>query len=373
MKRVTRNPYAGVDWQTYGRYKAQLHSHTTQSDGANSPSDLIDRYHAKAFDILCISDHDHWGPGVVHPDPPYPQPTWPWTDFGRDPSQLGMLAVKGNEYSLIDHVNGFFCDLWTQEDVDNGDWDAQNNNMAWILNEIGNRGGLAQANHPGRYVRSANYWVSLFESFQGHLHSIEVFNQGDKHPEDKERWGTLLTLARSRGESFALWGTSVDDAHSSDQIGPNYNVYLMPDLSEASLRTAMANGAYLFMYDPEGTSTDRHVNGGNGYWSAAPMVNHIDVSLSRIELDPVRTDSIEWFTDANASVGTGEFVDLREDALGTFVRAVLTGDSGAVTYTQPFYLAEGGLIVARIGGVERAVSQVRSGGAGRSVANIRRP
>ena len=35
------NPYATVDWSTWGHYKANLHTHSTVSDGEDAFADVI--------------------------------------------------------------------------------------------------------------------------------------------------------------------------------------------------------------------------------------------------------------------------------------------------------------------------------------------
>jgi D-alanine-D-alanine ligase len=96
VPQVTRDPYERVDWSPWRPHKANLHSHTTASDGTQTPGAVIDEYQARGYDILAITDHDTYrngsGTGAS---------TWPWTAFGRDPDELGMLAVRGNEFSGI--------------------------------------------------------------------------------------------------------------------------------------------------------------------------------------------------------------------------------------------------------------------------------
>ena len=59
------SPYEGVNWATTGQHKGNLHTHTTQSDGALAPSAMIDEYSSRGFGILALTDHN--------------TVTWPWT------------------------------------------------------------------------------------------------------------------------------------------------------------------------------------------------------------------------------------------------------------------------------------------------------
>ena len=128
---LTLNPYSNVNWTTDGQFKANLHTHTTNSDGYYAPTNVIDRYHSGGYDALAITDHD--------------RVTWPWMAYGRDPQQLGMLAIAGNELSKNHHASSLFS---TYQPVsyllDNA------------LDEIANRGGLATMCHP------SHHWPTIF-------------------------------------------------------------------------------------------------------------------------------------------------------------------------------------------------------------------
>ena len=50
------NPYATVDW-SWEQYKADLHTHTTASDGSDSLKDMIEKNYDYNFDIYAVSDH----------------------------------------------------------------------------------------------------------------------------------------------------------------------------------------------------------------------------------------------------------------------------------------------------------------------------
>ena len=41
------------------RGKADLHTHTTHSDGANSPQELIEKAAKAGIDVISITDHDN--------------------------------------------------------------------------------------------------------------------------------------------------------------------------------------------------------------------------------------------------------------------------------------------------------------------------
>lgn len=102
---VTLDPYAEVDWEVTQRHTANMHTHSTHSDGIFHPHQVVDEYHSRGYTVLALTDHD--------------RVTYPWTNFAalnsayenRDPAALGMLAIPGNELSLHHHVLSLFSNF----------------------------------------------------------------------------------------------------------------------------------------------------------------------------------------------------------------------------------------------------------------------
>lgn len=344
MKQIVRDPYAAVDWATWERRKASLHVHTVQSDGALTPAAAIDQYVQRGYDIVSLTDHDSYNPGgaVVQPDSidplPHPYPTWPWTDFGRDPVALGVLAIKGNEASWAHHVGTYFTDLWTADDVTSGKYASLYNSVTGIINEIGLRGGLAQMAHPGRYDYPDETYVSLHETYP-QLNGHEVYNQGNRYTGDKDRWDRLLQLSRNSDLDLPIWGWSVDDAHIATHFGRNYHIHLMPDFTEASFRTSLESGAFWFVYDPLGSSFIQRHTGDSSFFSAAPVIHSIAATAASITIYATQHTGVRWVSNG-VEVETGPRLALSNASLGGYVRAELLGADGAITLTQPWYLAD---------------------------------
>ena len=49
-------------------YKGNLHTHTTNSDGANTPEETIELYKSKGYDFLALTDHWFHGEGRQEED-----------------------------------------------------------------------------------------------------------------------------------------------------------------------------------------------------------------------------------------------------------------------------------------------------------------
>lgn len=132
------NPYETIRWGEYSQFKANLHTHTTESDGLFAPSRVIDMYAEAGYGVLALTDHDWYL---------YEKCTWPWTDYERDPETSGMLAIAGMELSYHHHMLSLFTDYkpqaYTQESA---------------LEGIASNGGVAIMCHPSLH------WPSMFIS-----------------------------------------------------------------------------------------------------------------------------------------------------------------------------------------------------------------
>jgi len=318
------NPYESVDWQAHKQYKANFHTHTTRSDGRVNPQTVIDRYHELGYDILAITDHN--------------EVTFPWTGFSgmqpsntslnrivsapetmpenfiyedRDPITLEMIDIQGNELSRHHHMGSFFNDHnGTATEVESLDATAA-------------KKGVTMFNHPGRYNKTIGWYVDLYEKYN-HLVGLEIFNQGDRFPDDRAKWDSILTVVMP---GRPVWGFSNDDMHSASQIGRNWNMLILPELTDEWVRTGMEKGLSYFVYSPQGH---------NG--PEVPVINSIVVNNRKntIEIEASGYDSVQWISEGKL-VRHGVKVDLDElEQVGSYLRAMFYGPGETVVGTQPF-------------------------------------
>ena len=326
------NPYAEVNWRDWGRHKADLHAHTSRSDGNFSPNIIVDRYRELGYDILAIADHN-----LI---------TYPWQEFStftpsarafrlldeggpgdlsreevvlyenRDPEALGMLAIQANEVSQHHHLGSYFSDhpggtLATVEET---------------LEDIASRNGLAILFHIGLYNGTYPNWpyhpiewyVDLYQKYD-HLIGAENLLM-----HTFERWDSILIrLMPDR----PVWGFCDDDYHRGI-MGRRWNVFLLPELSTASVRHAMENGLLYFVHAPEGHDGP-----------SPPAIESIKVNSGRgtINIDATGHEFIEWVSD-NKVVHRGDHFNINDfPEVKGYVRAVLwESENGPLTGTQPF-------------------------------------
>ena len=296
----TLNPYIEVDWSTWNQYKANYHTHTTEGGGSDSPSEVIDQYYYAGYAILAITDHNTI--------------TWPWTSYGRNPEDLNMLAVRGDEYSNSHHINALYDFSVSSSFLENG------------IPHIQSSGGLCQINHPGRYSLPSNWgwYIPWLQDYPACV-VLEVVNQADRYPLDRQLWDNINERLFA-ADGKLVWGTANDDKHISSDLYHSFQFMLMPELTESEHRKSMTNGTFYFCIEP-GQTGDADV----------PRIVEIDVddTAQTITITATDYDSITWVGPGTTTVGAGATFDYTEYLYQPFVRAVLNSSSGEC-YTQPF-------------------------------------
>lgn len=335
------NPYQAIDWASVNQYKSNMHTHTTQS---NDPiekfttSYVVDRYHAAGYKILALTDHDYC--------------TYPWDLFpqymsgvaARNAEALGMLAVPGNELSKdntnswdertggqFNHHNDFFTGRHGQE------FASLQESYAYTYA----LGGMQIINHPGQYWNlSTTYsetekngpgWhANNFKTYPS-LVGLEVYNQGNRRPNDRILWDQILERTMPERPVF---GYSGDDTHNDEQLFRNYNMMLMEELTTEELKDAMRKGESYFCYEPKGSGEGK-----------APRITNIEVDEQHKTITIETNGTVSWIygtdmTSSSASstrscvVGIGKSF-CYEGYQGAYVRAFITNAYGE-TCTQPF-------------------------------------
>ncbi len=339
------NPYEEVNWEEFGRYKADLHAHTTHSDGYFSPHIIVDRYHDLGYRILALADHN--------------RVTYPWQEFSslevsnrtyrrleegqlddiphedsfvyedRDPESLGMIAVQANEVSQHHHLGSLFNE--------HEDRDRKLEKVSETLEAIAEKGGLGMLYHPGSYNGThhsrpyypIDWYVEMFQQYD-HLVGMEAYNNGWQHnPGNLHRWDSTLTRVMP---DRPVWGFANDDFHGGT-MGHSWNVFLLPELTREEVRKGIENGLSYFIYAPEGHDGP-----------PPPEINAItaDPRNGTIHIDASDYHYIEWISDGK-SIHFGNKINLHDfPDVNSYVRAIVyqsqyaSNQSRAVTLTQPF-------------------------------------
>lgn len=353
------NPYENVDWDSYDTYLANLHTHTTASDGDLTITEMVQAYYDKGYDILAITDHGVINNGWTTERKTYPlfnkfRKVSPMSseDYirfttGADRGGRGITDITGGiecnscVVSKV-HVNGY----WTT--WGSGVWGTENDYKTATV-EIEKSGGYSVLNHVGDWVDSEhhpershedyyiNYFADIFTSSKTCL-GMEIINNTDRVTQgDRELWDELLQVVIPTGRN--IWGFSDDDSEEFDDVGRSFELFPLAANTEENVKQAMLSGAFFSasMYDK---TVGREKFDGTGL---VPLVKKITVNSEDNTITVVPSEerdcsAIEWIADGK--VISDEFtIDLNdfEDSLGCYVRFKLFGEGG-VTYSQAFEL-----------------------------------
>lgn len=230
-------------------YKANLHAHTTFSDGKLTPEQLKEAYRKQGYSIVAITDHRHYGwyPELMDEN------FIPLAAFEAD---LNCQNPKAKDFSRTKtyHINFYDCNPTEKQSFQAlqppqiyGDIPSLNS----FVQEMKQKGFLACYNHP--------YWsLQNYDDYKDlkHFDFMEIYNHGCEldglygyHP---QAYDEMLRT----GQKIGCFAT--DDNHNShpfesprcDSFG-GFTMFKLPDLSYQSVIEAMKQGNYYASTGPE--------------------------------------------------------------------------------------------------------------------------
>lgn len=288
--RIIHNPYAteGDLW-----LRGNLHAHTTNSDGARTPQEVVDAYAALGYDFLMLSDHD-------------------WlTDTGPLDSR-GMTLIPGVEvtakgphllYLRAAHVP-----------VPHPDRQA-------VIHEIRAHHGVAIANHPNWEWHYNHCPQDLLAHWTGYA-GLEIYNgvvrRLEGSPLATDRWDRLLSVGRR------VWGYANDDSHASDgDDGLAWNVVRSAPRECDAIVNALQHGAF--------------------YASTGVEITAIEATESSIRVETANAQRMLVIADYGqvklAVDGNKLEYRLPDEGEMRYIRVECWGSGEAMAWTQPFFIA----------------------------------
>jgi predicted metal-dependent phosphoesterase TrpH len=212
MERMCQPPGAGAAITPppdLGR--ADLHTHSWWSDGAQSPEDLV-RAAAGRVDVLAITDHDEIA-GALRA-----------RDFARAHPELGVDVVIGEEVSTL---NGHLLALYLEETIPAG---LPADRTVELIHA---QGGLAIAAHPFHPIRYRGWGQPPLAKLIPHLplDGIEVVNNSGFSSRLYDAWAAF------RNAEWLLAVTGSSDAHDVAYVGSAVTRFAGRDA--AALRRAL--------------------------------------------------------------------------------------------------------------------------------------
>ncbi len=381
---VLVSPYANVDWETWGLYKANLHTHSTYSDGSVTYPETIIEHYNQGFDILAMADHGVTGRAWNEKQPFIPLYLYQYV-IGYTQEHLtdeqfegitggtyplydgtirgeGMTCVEGaNELNYINitksHVNGYFL----PDGVGNGFEGGENGHEVAVA-YVEKNGGLSHINHPGDWIGYDStadaadpdtvwYFSEIILKYDSCL-GMEIFNlKNNTEAYNRILWDNMLMTTLPYGRTF--WGFSNNDSHNFSEIDTSFMVYALEENNVENLKDAMINGNFFAVTRRLGTSD---VIGPETEIDACdtdlayPTFTSVTTENHTISVTVADCDYIQWIANGeviakqDVTADTGvisldlDTIDGAEEFL--YVRAEIVGEGG-MTCTQPIVLDNG--------------------------------
>lgn len=194
--------------------RADIHMHTTASDGHYTVREVLDHIAAAAaLDVIAITDHDVLDASL-----------WAWANRARYPFDI----IPGVEVSSAD---GHVLALWVTQPIPPG------LSLAETAAAIHEQGGMAVLAHPFEPLVSAAAALRYLRTPEVLLHAgidaLEVHNASTPTPGNN--W-----LARRTAATLGMAITGGSDAHTLGGIGAGITRF--PGCSAADLRAALLAG-----------------------------------------------------------------------------------------------------------------------------------
>lgn len=274
------DPYADVDWDSWGIYKAQLHTQSNASDGYLPIHEVVERHYDLNYDILALTDHGTINKGwdqkpqlvplirLVKYERTKLAPIYPLTDeeykaytTGTAASQTrthnnGMLDVpQGIELNMATpkcdcHLTGYYADYGQGLAGVYGDYETPSKGVR-------RKGGISMLSHVGEYVYPekdsadhvgqkiddyyANKFARIFLDNKGSSVGMGINSATDAHTRcDRILYDQILQ--KTIPNNVVPWGFAFSDSHDVRSINDAYTMMVLPELTNENVRKGMENG-----------------------------------------------------------------------------------------------------------------------------------
>ena len=248
------------------QYKANLHSHSTRSDGELTPEQLIEAYRGKGYSILAITDHEAPYTYNEYTTPDFlmitgyeayvrPAADCSFDRFGGE-IHLNFLAKHPENRTFVGYDPNF-CRYMSPEQVqalpiiDLGPRRYTRQAIQQLIDAANASGYLVSYNHPCWSMQPQEEILSYHGCY-----SLEVFNYGCETINAAEQNMALYDALLRRGKFWYCHGA--DDNHNkdpfdhplSDSFGA-WTMVLAKELTYSSVIEALENGRFYASTGPQ--------------------------------------------------------------------------------------------------------------------------
>lgn len=226
------------------QYVANLHCHTTLSDGRRTPEEIRDAYKAQGYSIVAFSDHDNY---FDHSD----FCTEDFVAINSFEADISDNIVKSGQFRRCYHLNAFNINGDKEVNLpptpDYRDMQAINE----YIKQLKDMGFIVAYNHPYWSMQSLDDYRNLEGCDIVEIYNNSVFVEGGDNGQERVYDEMLRSGKR-------LFCTMADDNHNEFPFGDvrcdsfgGKTVFLCDSLSYASVISSMQNGMFYCTQGPE--------------------------------------------------------------------------------------------------------------------------
>jgi hypothetical protein len=274
-------------------HKAQLHCHTTRSDGRLDPRGLLERYRAKGYAAVVFTDHDR-------------------VTECADLNDATFLALPGVETTIVRP----FRPLGPHMGRLGAPGALEARGAQACIDATVLAGGVVSLHHPSW---AGNLWTGGWSTaemvrLRGY-HLIEISNHHSRTEEDVRRWTAVL---RYRGRQAPVGAAASDDLHRESDFDTGWVMVKTESLAPAAFLGALRG---LSLYASTGPAAEFSVRD-------AAVTCATDARRIRF-IDAAGVTRLDAAGPEAAYAPTGGEV---------FVRVECAGRARVAAWSQPFWL-----------------------------------
>ena len=207
------------------RYRVNLHTHTTRSDGAATPEEAIKRYRAEGYDALALTDHWIFGASQV--------------------AENGLLLLSGIEYDTqTDTKDGLFhiVGIGMREDPAL----PRDASVQEMINAIKHASGFAVLAHPAWSLNTPEQILPL-----ENVDATEIYNSvSGVHMSRRADSSLIVDMLGAKGRLYPLLAS--DDTHYYDNDAcVSWIMVRAAECTQESILNALYRGDFYATQGPE--------------------------------------------------------------------------------------------------------------------------
>ena len=284
--------------------KANIHSHTTVSDGAFTPLELGKLYAEAGYDVLSMTDHNLFVPHSELPKDMILLPTGVEHDIEYSPNKCTHIigiGAKGKVSTTYD------CRRYSKDELS----DQQ------LINMMKNDGQFVVLAHPF-WSRMKPDEVLTLNNFD----AIEVYNNGTEHLCHHGNAEIYWELLLQQGKR--IFATACDDVHCADDLFGGWIWLKARNRTSEAVIDALHEGHFYASSGPK--IFDFHVENNEVYISCSPC--------REIHFVAYEPRGKSFFAEEKQELTEGKFTLKKTEK---YVRAVCVDFNGKTAWTNPIY------------------------------------